>query len=276
MKRSAIAALTGAALALCLGEGASAANLTVNAAPPPAPNWTGFYVGVHGGAAWQSNPKWNLFDPNAAAGLTTNMVNQPVISAARNNAGAVGGIQGGYNWQFAPDWVLGIEGDISWASLADHRTSPLYASGFGGTTPGVPFGPGTSVAMSANTEWLSSVRGKFGFVGWSTLWYVTGGAAWANVEYSATTSLIAGIATPEFSNTSFNRTQSGWVLGGGAEWQATSNILLRAEYLYYQINANVSASAPFAPATALIPLAEVYTWANYNVQVARVAASYRF
>jgi hypothetical protein len=30
-----------------------------------------------------------------------------------------------------------------------------------------------------------SVRGRVGFIGWSkTLWYVTGGAAWASTEYN--------------------------------------------------------------------------------------------
>jgi outer membrane immunogenic protein len=189
--------------------------------------------------------------------------------------GAVGGIQGGYNWQFAPAWVLGIEGDISWASLADHRTSgPILVSGGGVLI-------GSSVAMSANTEWLSSVRGKLGWIGWNTLWYVTGGGAWVNTEYTATTTVLPQAAGPNIpnlyqSNTSFNTTQSGWVIGGGAEWQATTNILIRAEYLYYNLHNGVTASAPFSPPIVNTPPLPVYSWSNYNVQVARIAASYKF
>jgi opacity protein-like surface antigen len=59
----------------------------------------------------------------------------------------------------------------------------------------------------------------------------------------------------------------------------TSNILLRAEYLYHNINnANVTASPGFAPPgiSAALVLPPTYTWANYNVQVARVAVSYKF
>jgi outer membrane immunogenic protein len=263
-----IAMVAAIAIAGGFAQAASAADMLLKASeftPTPMASWTGFYVGVHGGAGWQSSKNWNYFDATAAAGLINLRVNTP-LQAASNNLGGIGGIQGGYNWQFAPAWVVGIEGDISWASLADHRSSPMFlGTGFPGGLAG------TAIDMSANTEWLSSVRGKFGFVGWNTLWYVTGGAAWVNIEYTATATFL-----PFQSNASFNTTKSGWVLGGGAEWQATSNILLRAEYLYYNINnGNVSASQPFNN-TVVFPLAPTFTWANYNVQVARVAASYKF
>jgi outer membrane immunogenic protein len=281
MKRIAIAWLAGVAAVAGLGYSASAADLAVAAPPPPAPSWTGFYIGAHAGAAWQSAPIWSIFDPNSAAGLAVLQVNTNVPGTPA--LGGVGGLQAGYNWQFAPAWVVGVEGDISWASLADHRTSGLFfgpPSGFAGTPV-----LGSSVAMSANTEWLSSVRGKFGFTGWlnNTMFYATGGAAWANIEYAVTGTLTTpGFPTLTQANTSFNTTKSGWVVGGGAEWMATTNILLRAEYLYYSINnANVTASTPWIPATAAagtlgfrIPYS--YNFANYNVQVFRIAASYKF
>ena len=67
------------------------------------------------------------------------------------------------------------------------------------------------------------------------MFYATGGAAWANTEYSAQTMTVPP-AFPSQSNTSFHTTNTGWVIGGGAEWMATTNILLRAGYLYYNIN----------------------------------------
>jgi outer membrane immunogenic protein len=233
-------------------------------------SWTGFYIGVHGGAAWQSAPGWSFFDPNAALGLNiltavTNVSGNPAL-------GAVGGVQAGYNWQFAPAWVVGVEGDFSWASLQDHRTSPIFVA-----ATGVPF-TAASVTMSANTDWLSSVRGKFGFTGWlnNTMFYVTGGGAWANIEYSAR-AIFPTLAGAPASNTSFNSTKSGWVIGGGSEWQVTTNILLRAEYLYYRFNdANVSSTAGFFPPTAGLGLPYTYNFGNYNVQVFRVAGSYKF
>jgi opacity protein-like surface antigen len=102
-------------------------------------------------------------------------------------------------------------------------------------------------------------------------------------RYAVTGTLTTpGFPTLTQANTSFNTTKSGWVVGGGAEWMATTNILLRAEYLCYSINnANVTASTPWIPATAAagtlgfrIPYS--YNFANYNVQVFRIAASYKF
>ena len=263
MKRIAIGALAGLAAVTGFGYAASAADLAVKALPPAPvlPSWTGFYLGVHAGAAWQSSPNWTFTDPNLVLATTS-------VSSGSAQLGAVGGLQGGYNWQFAPAWVAGIEGDISWASLADHRTNnPLSVAG-------VPVA-GNSVAMSANTQWLSSVRGRLGFVGWNTLWFVTGGGALANVEYSATS--FVGPGGILNSVTSFNTTKSGWVVGGGAEWMATTNILLRAEYLYYGIDTAANGAAGVSPPNARIwPLALNYSWGRDNVQVFRIAGSYKF
>jgi outer membrane immunogenic protein len=263
MKRVAIGVLAGLAAVTGFAYGASAADLAVKAAPPPAPvlpSWTGFYLGVHAGAAWQSTPNWTFTDPNLLLATTS-------VSSGSAQLGAVGGIQGGYNWQFAPAWVAGIEGDISWASLSDHRTNnPLAIASIPAT--------GNSVSMSANTQWLSSVRGKLGFVGWNTLWYLTGGGAWANVEYSATS--FVGPGGILNSVTSFNTTKSGWVVGGGAEWMATTNILLRAEYLYYGIDTAANGAASVSPPARIWPLPLNYSWARDNVQVFRIAGSYKF
>jgi outer membrane immunogenic protein len=171
----------------------------------------------------------------------------------------------------------GVEGDISWTSLADHRASPIFfgpASGVAGTPV-----LNSSVEMSANTQWLSSVRGKFGFTGWlnNTMLYATGGVAWAEIEYAASGFVGPPALALVQSVNSFNTTKTGWVVGGGAEWMATTNILLRAEYLYYNINnANVTTSALFSPANIAFPLAYSYNWSSYNVQVFRIAGSYKF
>ena len=255
MKRVAIALLAGVAAVAGLSYSASAAELAVKAAPPPlpAPSWTGFYVGVHAGAARQSAPDWTL--------TTVNPTVLPTQSLASNSRlGGVGGVQGGYNWQFAATWLVGVEGDFSWASLSDNRGAPL-----------LPVIPPDNFQMAASTQWLASARAKFGFIGWNTLWYVTGGGAWVNTEYSANTQIFPG---PSQANTSFNTTKSGWVVGGGAEWMATPNILLRAEYLYYGFDNSRSVQADLlAPA---VGPGFTYNWDKYNVQVARIAASYKF
>jgi outer membrane immunogenic protein len=267
MKRVAIALLAGVAAVAGLGYSASAADLGVRAAPPPPPvqSWTGFYLGAHAGAAWQRGTDWTFQDPNG-------VINTANLGQAGNTAlGGIGGFQVGYNWQFAPAWVAGIEGDFSWASLSDHRTAqPLV---FGGALT-----PNTAVQMSANTQWLASVRAKLGFTGWwNTMFYATGGVAWADIEYAAQESNEPPTFATDFrSNIAFDAIKTGWVAGGGAEWMATPNILLRAEYLYYNLNNGNSRSAFLFPNPGAFPAAFNYTWSNYNVQVLRIAASYKF
>jgi opacity protein-like surface antigen len=57
---------------------------------------------------------------------------------------------------------------------------------------------------------------------------------------------------------------------------ATPNILLRAEYLYYGINGGQTGVSPIVPAIPGVPFAPTQTWNSFNVQVARVAVSYKF
>jgi outer membrane immunogenic protein len=106
--------LRGIAALVVTTSAASAADLGVAPAPVTAPpSWTGLYIGVHAGAAWQNFTSGSIDDPNGllASGSRT----------GGSALGGVGGLQAGYNWQFAPAWVVGVEGDISWTSLSDQR-----------------------------------------------------------------------------------------------------------------------------------------------------------
>jgi outer membrane immunogenic protein len=279
MKRVAIALLAGVAAVAGLGYSASAADLAVKAAPlPPAPSWTGFYLGVHAGAAWQQSKDITWVDNNFLLGVP-GAVPSPLRIQGATDLGGVGGFQMGYNWQtWWPAWVVGVEGDISFASLSNHRTLSPAVFGIGGPGPaGGAVGAannGTSLQASQNTEWLSSVRGKIGFTGWlnNTMFYATGGVAWAQVEHVGSGVFFNGFTDQTQPNHSI---RTGWVAGVGAEWMATTNILLRAEYLFYNINDNVTLAAPYL-APGFGSNAPTFAWSNYNVQVFRIAGSYKF
>jgi opacity protein-like surface antigen len=112
---------------------------------------------------------------------------------------------------------------------------------------------------------------------WNTMFYATGGVAWADIEYAAQEANEPPTFATDFrSVTSFDAIKTGWVAGGGAEWMATTNILLRLEYLYYNLNNGNSRSAFLFPNPGAFPAAFNYTWSNYNIQVLRIAASYKF
>lgn len=75
-----------------------------NAYPTKAPvryaNWTGPYIGIHGGYGFGD------YDVSGA------------VTAAVEPKGGFFGIQSGYNWQLSQRWVLGVEGDSAWGSIS--------------------------------------------------------------------------------------------------------------------------------------------------------------
>ncbi len=259
----------GTVVALALGTIATSLNPAASAyaadLPAKAPkvlpiynSWSGFYVGAHAGVGWESDGSQSMADP--AAGPVFGGFDSVTFNGS-SKAGAVGGVQLGYNWQASPAWLLGVEGDISFTSLNNSNSKAPLTAAVGFVVPG------SSLSMSADTKWLSSIRGRVGFIWDNNLLYLTGGAAWKNTDFSSRLTALA----PFVSQTNFNDTQSGWVLGGGIERMLTPNWILGAQYLFYQFGTE-RAGAVFSPGGTL-PIA--YTWKD-NVQVVRANLAYKF
>jgi outer membrane immunogenic protein len=213
--------------------------------------WTGVYVGAHVGGARQSAPDWSYFNPNNAALFTLTQGGE---------LGAAGGLHGGYSWQFAPAWLIGIEGDMSWTSLSQTRSVSTI-------------GPGSFATMSATDNWLASVRARFGFIAVSnTLLYVTGGAAWVSTAFNGH---MTRIISPDtfVADAASIMTRPGWVVGGGVERMIDPHLTARLEYLYYNLDSNVTLAGTIVPGTFL-PV--TWTWSSYNVQVVQAGLSYKF
>ena len=126
------------------------------------------------------------------AGPTSTGRKNPSFNGSHDGTGGLAGGQIGYNWQ-AGRVVYGVEADLS-GSWID----------------------GANGCCGHSVNWLASVRGRPGLTGFDnrTLFYVTAGAAWADVDYSSVGS---------FSNTHF-----GWVVGGGVERALTPNLSARS------------------------------------------------
>jgi outer membrane immunogenic protein len=147
-------------------------------------NWTGFYVGINGGGGW-GTAAWDSTGGYDVSG------------------GLIGGTIG-YNWQTGP-WVLGIEGDIDWADIKGTTTTNC---GGGCTT---------------QNNWLGTARGRVGYAIDRWMPYLTGGAAFGDVEASH----------PGF--TGMTNTQLGWTIGGGVEFAVMNNLTAKVEYLHYDL-----------------------------------------
>lgn len=107
--------------------------------------------------------------------------------------GFVGGAHIGYLYQTGPA-VFGVEADVEGTTI---KSSGLRAS----------------------------LRGRLGLAADRALFYVTGGAALANQNYT--------VWSPLFPiSTSYSSTKIGWTLGGGVEYAIAPNWSVRAEYRY--------------------------------------------
>ena len=159
--------------------------------------WTGFYVGTHLGYGW-SDLDWQ----------------EAGFNGSHDASGWLVGGQVGYNWQ-AGRLVYGIEADIS-GSWID----------------------GGNVCCGHTVNWLASVRGRAGLTAFDnrTLFYVTAGAAWADVDYS--------------SFGSFSDRHVGWVAGAGIERALTPNLSARVEYVYYGFDSATAPAGTVAPGAA--------------------------
>jgi outer membrane immunogenic protein len=220
---------------------AIAADLSLRAVKAPAMvaaayNWTGFYVGVHGGGGWNKFSGTDPTDPT-----------DPGSSA--NGSGAVAGGQIGGNYQIG-QVVLGVEGTYAWSDIK--------------VSDGGPFGGGAGLTVTLKNDYLATVAGRLGYAFDRVLIYGKGGAAFTRDKLNAElTGPFAGTATGSFDRT-------GWVAGAGVEWAFLQNWSVKAEYNFMRFG-NVTEQP-----TTVGNLAASPAVVDLDVQTAVVGINYRF
>jgi outer membrane immunogenic protein len=269
--------LAGVALGV-LAAPAMAADLYVKAPPAPAPSyWTGFYVGVNAGYADEQSTFTTAANgtPDAALGVVPGVSGGlAALSSGRittnNGMGFIGGGQVGYNLQLSPLWLVGLEADIQGKTGSSNGSVAA-----GQVVVGVPVT--STQTVSASTDWLGTVRGRFGIVLTPTwLVYFTGGLAYGGNNASST---LAQSGTNGFVGTgagSLSTTRIGGTFGAGLEWMFARNWSAKAEYLFYDLG-----TANFSyPATSGFFLTPVYQTVTNSVHfegnIARVGVNYHF
>jgi outer membrane immunogenic protein len=191
--------------AAALMGSASAADMPLKApmAAPPMSNWTGFYIGINGGAGWgTAASSIDLAALGGGGGVLPGSI--PVASHELN--GFLGGGQIGYNWQMG-NVVYGIEGDGDWANVQ-------------GTAPCL-----VVLSCGATVNWTADATARLGVLPLSNmLVYVKGGAAWAGVNDNLSGfGLISG---------SLTTTKTGGLLGFGTEYLFAPRWTAKIEYNY--------------------------------------------
>ena len=170
----------------------------------------------------------------------------------------IGGLVG-YNWQFGR-WVFGLEAD-----LVD-STGTGYLTSLGLGAPGATLG----TTIDQKLSWFGTVRGRVGYAVGPELFYLTGGAAYAQVKDSITQT-ANGVGVSQ----SFSHDVSGYAVGGGIESKFDlfgllgRNWTTRTEYLYMGLG-NVTDNF-----TAVPGFTQTLN-SRLNEQVLRTSVTYRF
>lgn len=156
---------------------------------------------------------WSGVYVGAAAGLNRLSLQDQTFDDQRySDGGFAGAIYAGYNHQMG-NLVLGVEADLKYSSAE------------------VPEDP---AVITYDSKWGASLRARAGYSIGNIMPYLTGGLAVASFE---------GDHSDDGTNLA-KKTVTGYAVGGGIEWAATQNLLVRAEYIYSDYGTNGFAFAP--------------------------------
>jgi outer membrane immunogenic protein len=217
-----------------LPAAALAADLAPQPVEPVAPtalpfSWTGFYVGVNAGYGFGGDDRVGVWQAG------TNFGSPGTIKGS----GFVGGAQAGYNYQM-DNFVLGLETDFQGADV----NQSVH-----GAVDGEP------AHANSRVNWYGTLRPRVGYAIDHTLLYVTGGLAYANIDYK-----MNALGT-SFSE---SNTRVGWTAGGGVEQAITDNFTVKLEYGYIGIP-KYTAGPP-----------SLYTKSTPGFHTVRLGVNYKF
>lgn len=167
---------------------------------PPVCEWTGFYVGLHGGGQF---------------GHSETDDSETSRRFGYSESGFIGGGQVGYNFQMG--WlVIGPEFDAGYMDLEGRGGEPGFST----------------VHAETDSDFYTTFRGRVGLAfnaGGCWLIYGTGGGI--GVNYTTRFHV-----DPDFFDARDNDFNWGYTFGGGVERMVTRHWSIKAEYLYFRLD----------------------------------------
>ena len=236
------------------------------AVPPPIYSWTGFYVGANIGYGFSANHTQHDASADFPGQGPVSLTGDPGTWV--NPKGVLGGVQLGYNWQVSPRGVIGFEADFQGTNQKDTACATVLCGFITSTNPGET---GTNFFTTTHQiDFFSTVRGRVGYVANNTLFYATGGAAFAQVKQNF--DINSSSSPPLFLSAGSTKDMIGFVVGGGIEARLTAGWSAKAEYLYMDLG---SISTAFDSGTPGFAINNVVN-ANVRDHIVRIGANYHF
>jgi len=210
----------GVMLAAVSAAPAMAADLPVAAPVEPAfvpaavYSFTGFYVGIQGGYAFEGDNDDTLTGDDVTFSLFDNSDDE--------DGGFVVGGTVGFNYQVG-NFVLGVEGDASYADFGETEFDIIRTVG----TTDIDVGD-----ASLESNFFATARGRIGYTFDRFMLFATGGAAFVGQEFESTGTDLDGTSL----DSSDDDFLFGYTVGGGVEAFLTPNITAKVEYLYVALD----------------------------------------
>ncbi|PWL19354.1 porin family protein [Falsochrobactrum shanghaiense] len=191
------ALLLASTVALLAATGAKAADAIIQEEPAPVIlpagfSWEGAYIGGQIGYGWGKSE-----------------FSDGVDYLKIKPDGFLGGVYGGYNFDLGNDVILGIDADVTYNDLEDSYSEII---------------DGDRSTLESKLRWSGAVRGRVGYAFDRFLPYIAGGVAFGGVKNSVSIAGLGGVSE--------SKTHTGWTIGGGFDYAATDNVILRLEYRY--------------------------------------------
>jgi outer membrane immunogenic protein len=206
---AALVGVAGAANAADLYKGGSLKDVPAYVPPP---TWTGFYIGAHVGGFWAEINNHNL--DGWGDGTVARSWNN-------NNDGVFGGGTVGYNYQTGP-FVFGVEADFGGAGLTNDWND------------GVLVGNPHFLHVKNEASFYADVTGRLGYAAGPALFYVKGGWAFLDTNFTMDGCCLAdGVTAWSVRN---DNGLDGWTVGGGIEYMWSPSWSVKAEYLYFDFS----------------------------------------
>lgn len=176
---------------------ANAADAIVYQEPAPvalAPvfSWAGGYIGGQVGYGWGSS---KFHDDGESEKVKPD--------------GFLGGLYAGYNFDTGSNFIFGVDGDLTYNGLKDSMRDTDDILG--------------DAKLESKLRWSGAVRARVGVAYDRFMPYLAGGVAFGDVKNSLT---VNG------DTYSHSKTRTGWTVGGGFDYAATDNVIMRLEYRY--------------------------------------------
>jgi outer membrane immunogenic protein len=267
---------------------ASAAALTLSTSPALSQDWSGGYIGVHGGFG-QTNDQdderlrfdrnldgnfgdtvttatgADAFSPGSCGGSANGST--PAAGCDDDFDAAEAGVRAGWDFQFG-SFVVGAVAEYSGVSAEDSVTS--YS-----TTP-------ASYTFERKLENLAALRVRVGYAMGPALFYGTAGGASGEMSNQ----FFSSNGVNSFDATINDDQADGYQAGGGIEYRLAGNLSVTGEYIYTSLEApdfNIrvgrgiaAANNPFVLTPNTIGTDITRSNGRFGLHAVRIGMNYRF